>query len=821
MVTSLNTGRYKLASFIESTPFQFTPYRPESPVDAELYVGAQKQQAFQEGIQRVQGYVDNLYGLPLDNPADREYLQAKISQMKGAVDKSVSGDFSDSLLANQIGGLARQIAADPAIKAGVASTSNYRAGLAAIEQSKKDGKYALANEDDFRTEANKWLNDGKAGAVFNYSYTPHTDYNGKILKVLKDAGYDENTSEMPYVTDSMGNPLRDENGHQVLDTVKIQRYIKDNSSQVGALIRATLTPDDYKQMAIDGKYQYKGYTPQQLKEGWDGTFKDQDAAYTSKRLDLLKELSFEKDPDKIKQINAQLDDIQNKYSNLSNQYSKGIKLLSENPEQFKQQLFTNSYLANIDKALTTTISKTQEMESPRWRAWFDEQKFKDQQFRDNRDYDLKLKDYELKQGELQWKMAGSPTAGEGNGISFPGRMDVPKGDLVQDYKDGTATLIQQRDDGNMQLAMSALGRLNLGGNTDYTKKAWLADQAAKITASTGKQTTINDVANSWAEKAQELYRTDPTSIPSESIPLIRKLDDLNKMIEGRKKRIENAEQFAQSTTGGQGKADYSGSSIFDVIAGVAKRYNPTSVNSKEYNSAVENYLESHTTVPEANIQPLGTTEKDRKRILPIVSSILSQNFKAGRNIKGNAADIAAALSEEGSTFNVTELPPAGPNHQWQFMLTAVDKKGNKYDIPIQTKEEAQALTGKTYGDITDNILERINSSDFGSTNFYHDYRDPDAYKTAYFTPDKFKGVDSTKYTVDADAIRVLGQETGGNPTQNQYVVKLYIKKAGEKEFKTYDFSPPGTEGTYLSSEGVRIFPSLLSTEMIDQLVNKK
>ena len=67
-----------MASFTDQIS-QFNPYIQQLPIDAMVKVGMYKQQQYDQGVQKIQSYVDNIAGMDLYRPQDKAYLQSKLN----------------------------------------------------------------------------------------------------------------------------------------------------------------------------------------------------------------------------------------------------------------------------------------------------------------------------------------------------------------------------------------------------------------------------------------------------------------------------------------------------------------------------------------------------------------------------------------------------------------------------------------------------------------------------------------------------------------------------------------------------------------------
>jgi hypothetical protein len=80
-----------MASFTDSIT-QFNPYVSQLPVDAMVKVGMQKQAQYDQGVQKIQSYIDNVAGLEILNDTDKSYLQSKLDQLGSKLTVIAGGD---------------------------------------------------------------------------------------------------------------------------------------------------------------------------------------------------------------------------------------------------------------------------------------------------------------------------------------------------------------------------------------------------------------------------------------------------------------------------------------------------------------------------------------------------------------------------------------------------------------------------------------------------------------------------------------------------------------------------------------------------------
>ena len=135
----------------------FNPYIQELPLEAMLRVGMYKQAKYEEGVQKIQSYVDNVAGLEVARPKDKEYLQSKLGELGNRLKTVAAGDFSNQQLVNSVGGMASSLIKDDNIQNAVSSTANIRKQAQIMDEARQKGELAPENEDLYNDNLNKYL----------------------------------------------------------------------------------------------------------------------------------------------------------------------------------------------------------------------------------------------------------------------------------------------------------------------------------------------------------------------------------------------------------------------------------------------------------------------------------------------------------------------------------------------------------------------------------------------------------------------------------------------------------------------------------------
>lgn len=251
-----------MASFTDAIS-QFNPYVAQLPVEAMAKVGMQKQAQYEQGVQKIQSYIDNIAGMDVAHDADKAYLQSKMNQLGNNLKVVAGGDFSNQQLVNSVGGMATQIVKDPNIQNAVASTAWYKKQKQKLDEDYQAGKSSIANVKDFERQASAWLSSDKIGQSFRGKYSPYIDLSKKWNEVIKAVHPTASSEDFAYenFVDNKGVV------HSDKLAAAMTRITKEGvtSNQIENAIRASLTPDDINQMRIDATYKFEGIDSDAMK----------------------------------------------------------------------------------------------------------------------------------------------------------------------------------------------------------------------------------------------------------------------------------------------------------------------------------------------------------------------------------------------------------------------------------------------------------------------------------------------------------------------------------------------------------------------------
>lgn len=371
---------------------QFKEYRPENPLDAMLTVGITKQQQYEEGLQKVQGYMNTLSGFQSQKKEINEYLKGKMSELRENLN-NISGDFSDQRLVSQIGGAASKIASDPIVQNGILAQQTISAIQAAKEQARKEGKSSVQNEWYADNKINEWLNDGQTDTKLNASYTQYFDIEKKIREYVKDMGEGENLPEEMLRFDTTGKLVPNE----VLLKGKSAKRVQD------AIDVVLQSPDAQQQLTIDGAYKFRGLDGaamyEQLERSTKATLDNFETSIKEAQAKLATMAEGEAKRDLMDHIKK----LKNEAKSTSENFGNITELLETNVEAAKKFITQQELNSN----LLNSLSYQYLVDNPYYNQWFKQEEFKWKKFVDNETLNLKRLEAEKKATE-------SSAAGENN-----------------------------------------------------------------------------------------------------------------------------------------------------------------------------------------------------------------------------------------------------------------------------------------------------------------------------------------------------------------------------------------------------------------------
>lgn len=557
-----------MASFTDQL-IGFNPYIQQIPVDDYVRVGMIKQQQYNQGVEKVQGYIDSVAGLEVIKPEQKSYLQQRVNNLQQEVGRVVQADFSNQQLVNSVGALTNKIASDPIVQTSVASTQAYKTGLAEMKEAKEKGKSSVSNEWDFSNQFQKWYNDGDATTRFTGSYTPYTDVTSKISKIIKDLEPNSQIEDNPFKRGARGEILLDKDGLPQIDFAMIERGSKTlTPERIRMAIQANMDSNDMNQLRIDGRYSYRGQDANGMKSITDQTYQ-----YKLDQMNdviqglMVQRATVNNDPQEAARIDAQIQVYKDRAVSYQNSYRQDISSINSNLEGYKGNMYTNNWLTRFGDGYAYAQNSLTYKENPYFMAAERrrENDIKFQEFIVDRQFKaaqigieeekLGLEREKLEAYKLSLQVKASKTAkGSLDGIPLSDAVlePIPGGGL--DEVNLSSFLKETQDIGNDidQQKMALLGNTGLvitkrdrdGKNPHYEYNVEGKDP----------NTVINS-ANAAVAKLKDAYDRDPNSVDQGARTYFQNLANADQVIQNRK--------FAAAKVGEE--ADRDGFSLKSII----------------------------------------------------------------------------------------------------------------------------------------------------------------------------------------------------------------------------------------------------------------
>ena len=344
-----------MASYTDITP-TFNPYVKQLPIEAMAEVGMYKQQKYDEGIQKIQTNIDNIAGLDVVRDVDKAYLQSKLNQLGNNLTTVAAGDFSNFQLVNSVNGMTNQISKDPNVLNAIASAKTYRKGLEEMAAANKDGKGSISNDWLFKNDANDWLNSGDLNKSFSGGYKQYTNYKKNALEVIKSLIKNETTKDVSLDYDANGNVVG------ILDATTRTKIAGITPERIQAALMAGLSPNDFQQMQIDGRYNYSNSTPEQFVDDVNKSYQKDYNSIKEKRDTLANSIDSTKSVAVKRKIQDQVDSLDKTLNSVSSEYENITKSFTTGDvESAKAKLHSTKWINNFSQTFANQeVSQTDE-----------------------------------------------------------------------------------------------------------------------------------------------------------------------------------------------------------------------------------------------------------------------------------------------------------------------------------------------------------------------------------------------------------------------------------------------------------------------------
>jgi len=550
-----------MASFTDAIP-QFNPYIQQLPVEAMVAVGMEKQQRYDQGLQRIQSQIDQVAGLSISRPQDRQYLQSKLNDLGSKLKTVAAGDFSNYQLVNSVAGMAGSLIKDPTIIASVQSTAQRKAIQDKKQKDIDSGNYNPANNYLYELSDNEWFNDPNVGASYTGYYRTPVDVWGKIKDIAKEVGIDERVVPNLFETDESGRIKRDKNGNAIFNNVMVEETFKGkDASKILSAFQNALTPSDYEQLSIEGRYNYRGISPEQLQKTVAESL-NKNITFNNGKIELLK-ISLAEEENKaktneydeafIKSLKDEIKYFEGRNIQIEKSKKESLDAIATNPESAKAKLYTENYLSSMSEVLSSKAVSKKYSVNPHFEVSMRINEFEQDQRQWSADYNLRLRADNRAQKEYEAKaqaLAAQAAYFQAGGVDTP--INADPGMVRAMVEGGYSESVTQYNTITNTLALETLRMANPGDTEEQLKKKLYDAAAYRGQTNNPNSGEINETAKIMASSLQTLYRTNPDKVPKTLHGLIAQADKVFKSIESQRSVMQKAQQDAREAASLQG-----------------------------------------------------------------------------------------------------------------------------------------------------------------------------------------------------------------------------------------------------------------------------
>lgn len=416
-----------MASFTDQIS-TFNPYIQQLPTEAMVQVGMQKQAQYNQGVQKVQSYIDNVAGMDVLRPQDKEYVQSKMNELGNNLKAVAAGDFSNQQLVNSVGGMATNIVKDPRIQNAVSSTQKLKQGMADKTAANKAGKGSVDNDWFFDQGANKYLNDQDINASYSGGYIEYKDLKPKMIETLKSLHESGDTKDIPWSTYKDKDGVMQINYHDTAKAMVETGWKGITSDKIKNALSASLDENDLRQLQISGMYQFRNYTPDDLAKHAQDQY-DTNIKTVTDRIQALQKYAagnagnqnlYSEANNTIKELQEQIGEKGAYRGRLKNQLDSALSAIHSNPDAVKAEMYKNATIGQFADSHAWEESVTKYMSNPlleadHWLAKFnlDQSEFNERVRQNAFTRGMEDKKYNLE----YWKAHG----GQGEFVAFAGK----------------------------------------------------------------------------------------------------------------------------------------------------------------------------------------------------------------------------------------------------------------------------------------------------------------------------------------------------------------------------------------------------------------
>lgn len=338
-----------MANWAQNKSIAYKDYVPVNPTELMTQVGVQREGELQLGIQKVSSYLEQIAGLDVARDVDKQHIQQRIVDLKQGITKNLSGDFSDQRIINQIGGAASTIYKDPRVQNDVISTAVLRKGQSEMETARKEGKNGPANDYFFNKKATDYITSTDPGIPFSYNYEKYTPVEKNIQEIVTKMLPSGTTVDEAFVT--VTDKKTGQQTQKLADYVLRDGFKGVKPEQIKAALRQQLSPQDWRQLELDGIYNYSNVPPQDFATGVQKKYSEIADKYKAK-ITLIDNASTTSAPELAQlkttkeQLLKELDSLKSEYDGVTSTFAFG------DADSAKAKLYTLDKINNIAAALS-------------------------------------------------------------------------------------------------------------------------------------------------------------------------------------------------------------------------------------------------------------------------------------------------------------------------------------------------------------------------------------------------------------------------------------------------------------------------------------
>lgn len=352
-----------MASFTDNAQAlgKFNPYIQQLPVEQMIDVGRRRQQAHDEGVQKIQTQIENVAGLDVVRDVDKAYLQSKLNQLGNKLRTVAAGDFSNFQLVNSVGGMTKELIHDKGVQNAVNSAAKYRKESAAAEADRKAGNPAVSNQWVFGTDSLSWINSGDVNETYNVKYNPHVDVNKKWMDVMKGLHTDLVEQDIPYEKNADGSI------NYSKTAAAMQRMSKESVSagKIANALSASLSPEELNQLNIDGRYTFRGVSTPILAAHSESKYNSNISTNNARIQELQGLISLSaSNPTLQKKAQDSIENLKLQNANLKTNHETELNTIATNPELAKGILYKNGAIEQFAQANSWEHNKSNLLTNP-------------------------------------------------------------------------------------------------------------------------------------------------------------------------------------------------------------------------------------------------------------------------------------------------------------------------------------------------------------------------------------------------------------------------------------------------------------------------